>query len=129
MSQVTVSNKRDAYMWEWILKDKMLLSNGVTEKNLELIKEIKRELRKFYHRPIDERRVFDNDFDHATFVYALPEDIKTREEAQEYFEEYEYIPYRPTYYDCTGQSFTSWYKIFQKPNGSFWCYHNIQVDC
>ncbi len=30
-------------------------------------------------------------------------------------------------YDCTGQAFTSWYKIFKR-QGQFWAYHRVAVD-
>lgn len=60
--------------------------------------------------------------------FPLPENITSAEDADEYFREYEYLYYRPSAYDCTGQHFTSWYKIFRKPDGRFWAYHSVSVD-
>ena len=123
MSDIKVRNYEDARFWEWALRDAGL-------KNPWVIVDAKKALREFYSEPIDtERRVFNNDYDGATVVLPLPKDIKSAEEASEYFKEYEYIHYRQTYYDCTGQSFTAWYKVFQKPDGRFWAYHRIAVDC
>ena len=38
-----------------------------------------------------------------------------------------YRPYYPSAYDCTGQAFTSWYKVFVR-GGRFWAYHHVSVD-
>ena len=35
--------------------------------------------------------------------------------------------YYPSAYDCTGQAFTSWYKVFAR-GGRFWAYHRVSVD-
>ena len=52
----------------------------------------------------------------------------SREEAEAIFREEEYIA--PTYsaYDCTGKAFTAWHKLYQKPNGEWWCYHRVAFD-
>lgn len=52
----------------------------------------------------------------------------TYEKAKEAFMEYCYIPRPESIYDCTGKSFTSNYKIFQKSDGSWWCYHTVSYD-
>ena len=57
----------------------------------------------------------------------LPEYIETMDEAVSYFEDYEYRHYYPYAYDCTGQAFTSWYKVFAR-GGRFWAYHRVSVD-
>ena len=72
--------------------------------------------------------VRDDGIDGYVVKFPLPESIDNAEDADEYFREYEYIHYRPTYYDCTGQAFTSWYKIFRKPDGRFWAYHSVSLD-
>lgn len=38
-----------------------------------------------------------------------------------------YRHYYPSAYDCTGQAFTSWYKVFVR-GGRFWAYHRVSVD-
>lgn len=96
----------------------------------ERIVEMKRQIRK-RNRDAVSGRVLVTSADSGDYwitKFPLPEDIQTREEAIEYFKEYEYIYYRPAYYDCTGQQFTSWFKVFQKPDGRFWAYHCVSLD-
>lgn len=117
----------DLHFYEWMLKDLKKNPVSKTEKVEERIVEMKRQLRA-KNKDTDERVVFCNDFDGCIVKFPLPCDIRSDEEAREWFRDYEYIEYRPTYYDCTGQLFTSWYKIFQKPDGRFWAYHSIGRD-
>lgn len=92
------------------------------------IADLKREMRTFFHRPISERRIIQDDgIDGYTELLPLPEYIETMDEAVSYFEDYEYVSYRPSAYDCTGQKFTSWYKVFVRHN-RFWAYHRVSVD-
>lgn len=125
MSNTTVRNYGDARFWEVVVKHDMI-------KNKVTVDDIKRELREFYHKPVEnpdtDGRTFHEDIDGMIVLKPLPECIETLEEAEEYFNEYERIVYRPTYYDCTGQLFTSWHKIFRKPNGKLWMYHSIGRD-
>lgn len=46
----------------------------------------------------------------------------------EYFMDNYYFYYKPSIYDCTGQKFTSWYKIFKR-NGKNMVYHRVAIDC
>ena len=80
--------------------------------------DLKREMRTFFHRPVSERRIIQDDgIDGYTELLPLPEYIETMDEAVSYFEAY----------DCTGQAFTSWYKVFVR-GGRFWAYHCVSVD-
>jgi len=101
-------------------------ANAVKQLVDEGKRKIRRHTRDYFFDPGES--VFADKGDSVIFKYPLPESIKTLEDAEEYFEEYELVPYRPTYYDCTGQRFTGWYKIFQKPDGRFWVYHQIDMD-
>lgn len=90
--------------------------------------DLKREMRTFFHRPVSERRIIQDDgIDGYTELLPLPEYIETMDEAVSYFEDYEYRNYYPSAYDCTGQAFTSWYKVFVR-GGHFWAYHRVSVD-
>ena len=89
---------------------------------------MKRKLRANNKRANDRVIVRDDGIDGYAEKFPLPYCITTPWEADEYFREYEYIRLRPSAYDCTGQSFTAWYKIFRKPDGSFWAYHSIAYD-
>lgn len=98
------------------------------EKLQRSLVDLKREMRTFSHRPVSERRIIHGDgIDGYTELLPLPEYIETMDEAVSYFEDYEYRPYYPSAYDCTGQTFTSWYKVFVR-GGRFWAYHRVSVD-
>ena len=98
------------------------------EKLQRSLVDLKREMRTFSHRPVSERRIIQADgIDGYTELLPLPEYIETMDEAVSYFEDYEYRPYYPSAYDCTGQAFTSWYKVFIR-GGRFWAYHRVSVD-
>ena len=55
-------------------------------------------------------------------------DGETREEVEEWFRDNYYRTYCDRGYDCTGQLFTSWYKIFLV-DGKWIIYHCIAIDC
>ena len=128
----------DVLMWEELIRraksDPALNStinwDVVNSKLIELKRKARRANRvnDNYHFHPEESVVFSNDFESAYFKYPLPEYIKTLEDAEEYFEEYERIECRPSMYDCTGQRFTGFHHIFRKPDGRFWCYHRIDMD-
>lgn len=89
---------------------------------------LKREIRKFTHAPVSERRIIQDDgIDGYTELLPLPAYIKSVNEAISYFEACECKPYYPAAYDCTGQAFTAWYKVFVR-RGRYWAYHRVSVD-
>ena len=126
----------DVLMWEELMKrfknDPALNStinwDAVNSKLIELKRKARRDNAKKHYRFSADEVVFGHSFETSIFKYPLPEDIKTFEEAEEYFKEYERIECRPSQYDCTGQTFTSWWEIFRKPDGRFWVYHAIGMD-
>ena len=124
-------NYKDLHLLEVMLEMVKNSPNGYPEILEERIIECKKEIRK-RNKLKDERRdyilVKDYGIDGSVIKFPLPEHIETEDEAREYFDEYERIHFKPTPYDCSGQQFTSWYKVFQKPDGRFWCYHSIGVD-
>ncbi len=98
-------------------------------KDEEEIKERKRSIRIYFKNQSRklEKRVFDADYDGATFLIELPEEIKTEEIAEAWFDANEYCECMPSQYDCTGQAFTAWYKLVKR-NGRWWCYHRVCFD-
>ena len=105
-----------------------LLLRWAKERNTERdMVEAKRAIRTFNRKPVSERRIIRSDFDGAVVLLPLPEFVKDEESANKWFVENEYKRYRPSMYDCTGQPFTSWYKLFRR-NGKFWAYHGISMD-
>lgn len=96
---------------------------------LDKIVEKKREIRK-YHKSTekkDRHLVKDKGIDGYIELIELPDYIESREEAKEYFESEEELRCLPSAYDCTGQLFTGWYKIFKR-RGKWMAYHSICCD-
>ena len=97
------------------------------------IKRIKEKIRKFNKE--DAERIAKEPRGYAYGLYGecfaefIPvcDGSMTREEAEELFEEDFFIHYRPTYYDCTGQLFTSSYHLL-KHNGDWWAIHHVAMD-
>lgn len=90
----------------------------------------KRKIREIYKRENEkpERHiVHENGIDGYIELLRLPEEITTRETADEWFQYNEYMECIPSAFDCTGQRFTSWYKLVER-NGRWWAYHCISVD-
>lgn len=95
----------------------------------EDVKDFKQGIRIYFKNQARELecRVFDADYDGATYLIELPEEIKTEEVAEGWFEANEYRECQPSQYDCTGQEFTAWHKLVKR-NGRWWCYHRICLD-
>lgn len=90
----------------------------------------KRKIREIYKQENEkpERHiVHDNGIDGYIELLQLPEEITKRETADEWFQYNEYRECVPSAFDCTGQRFTSWYKLVNR-NGRWWVYHSISVD-
>lgn len=90
----------------------------------------KRKIREIYKRENEkpERHiVHENGIDGYIELLRLPEEITTRETADEWFKYNEYMECVPSAFDCTGQRFTNWYKLVER-NGRWWAYHCISVD-
>ena len=91
------------------------------------IKGIKVAIREYNKRASDRRVVKDNGIDGFVELIALPDYLKDMDEATEYFENNEVLMCRPSLYDCTGQAFTSWYKIIKR-RGRLMAYHSVGID-
>lgn len=119
-----VRNTRDLRIAYGILR---IAGRGNTGEFAEKLAELKQEIRKFNKRSSDRRIVKDNGIDGFVELVELPEYLKSTEDATEYFEEYEVRHAMPSMYDCTGQAFTSWFKVFKRHN-KFFAYHSICFD-
>lgn len=111
-------------------------SNGIDMDSYnDFVNEIKKEIRDYYKRKDKERKewlIKDYGIDGGIVLFELPSEINSIkidsfELAEEYFKAYEYRRCRPSMYDCTGQVFTSWYKIIKR-NNKFYAYHCISFD-
>ena len=89
---------------------------------------LKRSIRAYSHSEVPSREiVWDYGVDGYVLKIQLPDWVETKEEAEEYMEKNEKITMRQTPWDCTGQAFTNWYKVFNT-NGSWRAYHSIGFD-
>ena len=103
-------------------------------KDLEWQKEgleisIKRAIREYSQKPstCDYRRIVkDEGIDGYIELVMLP-DFDTIEGAEGFFWDRYYLEEPRSAYDCTGQRFTSWYKLFRR-RGNWWAYHRVAVD-
>ena len=139
------SDFRKGYEWLVILQQ-LLKENGFGKPDIarEEINSIKRELRAFANRDtaVDvgmgfmcERRIVkDYGIDGFVELVSIPEVFDTLDDdadgnpgAETFFKEFLEIHARPSMYDCTGQAFTSWFKLFKR-NGQFWAYHSVCFD-
>lgn len=98
-----------------------------TEKVLAKIRETKKAIREYNARPIDESRVIKADFDSMVALIRMPDYINSDEAAVDYFDEAIRREAQPSMYDCTGQIFTVWWKIFKR-HGRYWVYHATAMD-
>lgn len=125
-----IKTKRDlkfAYGFLSIL-EKEASNQKENEKLQKSIVDLKKEIRAAVNKAADDRRIVkEYGIDGYIELIALPERLTDLENAIEYFEDVEKIYYRPTYYDCTGQAFTSWYKVFKR-NDRFYAYHSVCFD-
>ena len=118
----TVNNKVDLRLAWWAIK-------FWKELKPESAVEIKKNIRSYYKEQNEHKKYHldKGDYDRYILLVTLPEWIETEDEAHEYFDACEYMKYYPSQYDCTGQHFTQWYRIFKR-NGRWMAYHCICVD-
>lgn len=115
---------------EWKKIAKMLHLDVV---NNEPLIQRKRAIRDFFKRESEKgvRRVIngnaDDCWESVIWLLELPKEIKTRDQAEDWFQYNERLEYIPSAYDCTGQQFTSWYKLVKRRD-RWWCYHCISID-
>lgn len=90
-------------------------------------KRIKRAVRAYHHLPTDQAQIVTSDCESMLVVFPLPSELESYEAAEAYFMGHHYREAAPSMYDCTGQVFTTWYKIFKR-RGQFWVYHATAMD-
>nr|DAU88337.1 MAG TPA: hypothetical protein [Caudoviricetes sp.] len=131
MDHIIRQRLHELYDWLQICKEMCeLYGYDVNEIAKDEIIKKKRKIRDIYKQENEkpERHiVHDNGIDGYIELLQLPEEITTRETADEWFQYNKYMEYVPSAFDCTGQRFTSWYKLVER-NGRWWAYHCISVD-
>lgn len=98
------------------------------EKIKNKIIELKREIR-VKNKYVSPYKLISCDYNYDSYkeIFTFPVWVATKEEAENYFNTYEYKTCKPSQYDCTGQHFTTYYKIFFR-NGRWKVYHCVSVD-
>ena len=100
-----------------------------TEHVKKVIRDIKASIREYRDRN-DENTfhvIADRSPDSVLLLGQLPEFIQSQEDGENYFRETYYIHMKPSPYDCTGQAFTTWFKVFKR-RGRYMVYHDIGFD-
>ena len=95
---------------------------------VDLKRKIRRIDREAENRKDPYSHIVKSDFDGywEKIVFPVEED-DTLEDAEAFFANYYEMPYRPTYYDCTGQLFTAYHSTFKV--GDKWIiYHRVDMD-
>lgn len=118
----------------------MLAVLEANEKGLSinnLIPQLKKELRHYAHRDnmedvgmgfmVERRIIKEYGIDGYIELVGIPAVFETKEEADEFFMDFIYRHAYLSVHDCTGQAFTSWYKLFNR-HGQFLAYHRVSFD-
>ena len=113
-------------LWNEMIKKFNLLPDEETEKKL---KSLKKGIRIFWkEKELNVKRwILGGDADGYLEKVKIPEDIFSKEIAEAWFEANECRECTPSMYDCTGQSFTNWFKIV-KLHDKLYAYHSVGFD-
>ncbi len=87
--------------------------------------EVKRVIRAYIHKQdrMPLHKLIKGDCDGFIELFEIPETSNP----DKWFDDHKRLYYRPSQYDCTGQRFTRWYKVFRR-NGKLICYHSVGMD-
>lgn len=95
-----------------------------------LVVNIKREIRAYTHRPAEDSRIVEErGCDGYIELVQLPDELDKahKEIAADWFRTNRYLESYPTPYDCSGQKFTNWFKLFRR-RGHWFAYHSVSID-
>ena len=73
--------------------------------------------------------VRDDGIDGYVELVQLPEALDEAHKvvAADWFRANRYLEFLPTPYDCSGQKFTNWFKLFRR-QGHWFAYHSVSID-
>jgi len=115
----------DSSQWR---KDKDLKEIQVKEKALrDCINERKKDIRAYNKIPVVSKMIA-SDIDGYLLLTRLPELIKSKKSAQDFFEENMRLECAPSQFDCTGQSFTITYRTQKRSDGRYYIFHSVGYD-
>jgi len=142
--------KTEAYDFSWLtLRARYSLIRNAESIHLDpfVLDELKRNVRKATHkhepnlnlsmvsidhfymdtRAKDVAVVNDAGLDGYTVKLTLPDSVSSMKEAEDWFRRYEYIEFPDVDFDCSGLSYTAYYRIF-KVRDQFVAYHTVRFD-
>lgn len=120
-----------AYEMLMLAENVLKVDNSVKEKVGEVIKSYKKDIRSYYkhnRKRLNTSLVKDYGIDGYIEKIELPF-MFSKDEANRYVESNIVMEYYTSQYDCTGQCFTSWYRIYKNSKNRYICYHRVSVDC
>lgn len=121
---------RDAYALLMFMQNDISASAEKKAAVKNLAATVKREIRAYNNRPApDSRIVEEHGIDGYIELVQLPNELDEADnaDADEWFRANRYYEFYPTAYDCSGQKFTSWFKLFRR-RGHWFCYHSVCID-
>lgn len=120
---------RDAYALLMFMQSDIPASVEKRAAVKNLAATIKREIRDYNNRPASDVRIICADYDSRLELVQLPDELDKahKADAADWFRDNCYLEAYNSQYDCTGQEFTSWYKLFRR-QGHWFAYHLISRD-
>lgn len=120
---------RAAYSFVRTLRDVTVPVENVARRDRH-IADVKREIREFTHRAASRSHIVrDDGIDGYVELVQLPEALDETHKvvAADWFRANRYLEFLPTPYDCSGQKFTNWFKLFRR-QGHWFAYHSVSID-
>lgn len=133
MFEITDTEKlRDAYTLLAFIRDDVPAATAEQKSSslAAFMVSLKKEIRAYNHRPAPDSHIIE---EHGINGYIelvrLPDELDdlNEDDAAEWLQANRYYEFRPTYYDCSGQRFTNWYKLHRRC-GHWFAYHSVSFD-
>lgn len=118
-----------AYIFVHTMSDAPVPAENKANRDI-LIANVKREIREFNRRPTEDSRIVEErGCDGYIELVQLPDELDKahKEIAADWFRANRYLEFYPTPYDCSGQKFTNWFKLFRR-RGHWFAYHSVSID-
>ena len=120
---------RDAYTLLMFMQGDISASAEKKAAVKNLAATVKMEIRAYNNRPVSNVRIISADYDGRLELVQLPDELDKahKADAANWFRNNCYLEAYNSQYDCTGQEFTSWYKLFRR-QGHWFAYHSVSRD-
>lgn len=121
---------RDAYALLMFMQSDVPASSEKKAAVKNLAATVKMEIRGFNRRPASDSHIIEERGSNGYIeLVQLPEELDKahKEIAADWFRANRYLEFYPTPYDCSGQKFTNWFKLFRR-RGHWFAYHSVSID-